>query len=220
MVWEVKMGKLKIENRLKGGHRHFKGRFLLLKDKVLNDREFLLWDLSFSLLADWDKQHGDTYGSFDYTWQEIGYFLGWEKSKVCRTAKKLINLKLWIRNEDGRLYLTGYEILENLTEITKIKKVVDLRQFIADIQNGNANLILEVATPTPYFSKEIDPPQAQTVAKMEHNTPKAPLGSYKDDSVSLRSDKEYEALSKELNYPVQDLKDMDDSIYESTGIKP
>ena len=188
------MGKLKIENRLKGWHRHFKGRFLLLKDKVLNDREFLLWDLSFSLLADWDKQHGDTYGSFDYTWQEIGYFLGWEKSKVCRTAKKLINLKLWIRNEDGRLYLTGYEILENLTEITKIKKVVDLRQFIADIQNGNANLILEVATPTPYFSKEIDPPQAQTVAKMEHNTPKAPLGSYKDDSVSLRSDKEYEDL--------------------------
>ncbi|OGM60226.1 hypothetical protein A2892_04250 [Candidatus Woesebacteria bacterium RIFCSPLOWO2_01_FULL_39_10b] len=218
------MGKTKLENRLKGWHRHFKGRFLLLKDKVLDDREFLLWDLSFSSLADWDKQHEDTYGSFDYTWQQIGYFLGWEKSKVCRTAKKLFSLKLWKRSEDGRIYLTGYRILENLTEITRINKIVDIKQFIADIQDDNAKIPQEVATLKSDFSKEIDPPQAQTVAKMEHNTPKAPLGSYKDNSVSLRSDKEYEDMWKDMGRPddftPDDMKFIDNSLTEKGGLKP
>ena len=64
----------KLKNRLKGWHRHFRGRFQLLQSKTLTKSEYILWDCCFSVLADWDSRH-PTYKSFDFTNIEIAYFI-------------------------------------------------------------------------------------------------------------------------------------------------
>jgi hypothetical protein len=64
-----------------------------------------------------------------------------------------------------------------------------------------------------YFTQE-------NVANSKPAPAKDALGSYKGNVGSLRSDDEYRRLSIELNKSVEEIKEMDESIYESTSETP
>jgi len=211
-----------LAQKLKGYHRHFRGRFLLLKNKVLTEEEYILWDLSFSTLADWDKQnHPDNYGTFNYTQEEIASLLGWHKTKVCRLSKSLFQKGFWIRQSDGKIRVVGYDILENLTEITKESGVVDLQEYVSKMQLENAEMKQEVPNSQPFSFKENINIQTQEVAKMQLSNAKAPLVSSKSKYRVLRTDEEYQKIWEEGNYTmltIDDMKWIDKNIPENTQI--
>jgi hypothetical protein len=209
-----------IIKRLNGYDRHFKGRFLLLKDKILSDSEYIFWDLCYSVLADWDKDHGEKYGTFKYSLNEAGSLIGWDKTKVHRARKSLISKGFLEKLLNGRIRVSGYEIRENLTQLSKTQKLIDLKKYLSGLKYGFSNIEHVVLNPKPFSTKGFTGNRTQTVSEVKQANPKASLGSYKVNSVPLRSNEEYEELSKELNIPPQDLKDMDESIYETTGIRP
>lgn len=212
----------KIMNRLRGYDRHFRGRFLLLHNKVLTDEEVILWDLSYSCLADWDKSHGETYGSFEYGWEEIGLLLSWSESKVSRNSKKLLLLGFW-RKQCKRIYVAGFELRERLAQITKEEKVIDLQKELAKMQLSGASLQEQVANPQVEDLKGNGQVSAQDHANLQEPNPKIPLSSFKCDCNvrnGRRSDEEYQRmLEKDPNgSDVKEMQEMDESIWESTGI--
>ncbi|GEM_PF-1938378 len=217
------MQQTKIMNRLSGFDRHFRGRFLLLHRKLLSDQEYILWDLSYSCLADWDKSHGEVYGSFEYALWEIGWLIGWSPSKVSRNAGKLYSLGFW-RKQGKRVYVVDFDIREKLTEIVKEKKIVDLQEHIADLQGVVAEAQQPHSDLQQKVSKENDDNSPQSVAKMQRADYK-PLSSFKcgcNLRNGHRSNEEYrEMLEKDANnLDIKTMQEIDESLWESTGVCP
>lgn len=195
--------------RLKGYHKTFRGRYLLLMLGALTDEEFILLELGFSVLVDWDKKnHPDNYGSFGYTQEEIGSFLKWDKSKVSRTAMKLIQKGFWGKRSDGRITVIGYEIQEHLPEITREKGIVNLQEYILKMQLENAKIQQINANLQPVASKGKDVTRAYDVARMQYFVPKEPLVSSKGNSSILRSNEEYQRRQEEGGYTMLTIDDM------------
>lgn len=213
----------KIMNRLNGYDPHFRGRFLLLRRKLLSDSEFILWDLGFSSLAEWDRKNHDPkdYGSFNYQKTEIGYLLGWHKSKVSRKAEKLITLGLWVER-DNRIFVNGFDIRDNFAQISKNKKVIDLQEYVAILQPVVAEPQPPVADLQRQTSKGSRVVSPQSVAILQPPRPKASLVSFKNEFNGHRSDEEYQEIygQNPNGLSTEDMKLADESIWESMGIGP
>lgn len=196
--------------RLKGWHKTFRGRFLLLQKGVLNNTQFILLELSFSVLADWDEEHVDTYGSFDYTWEEIGWFFSWDKSTVSRSSKKLFKLHFWDRRPDGRIQVNGFEIEKSLTRITKSEGIVDLQGYIARTQREVSKTQQIGEERQRDLSKDNIHSQAQMVAEQQQASTKEPLVSFNgESSFVLRDERKYEYAKERVKMIEEDLRDKD-----------
>lgn len=208
----------KIMNRLRGYDRHFRGRFLLLHNKALKDQELILWDLSYSCLADWDKSHGETYGSFEYDWVEIGLLLSWSGTKVGRNSKKLFLLGLW-RRQGKRVYVAGFDLRDNFAQITKEEKVIDLQRELAKMQLPDANSQNQVADLNDRVSKGNGQISDQERAVLHENHTKAALVSSKGE---CKSDEEYRRYWEEIgcpsNFDISDMKWIDANTYEEKNL--
>ena len=204
-------------NRQKGYHRHFRGRFLLIKNGVLTDSEFVLWDYSFSNLADWDKEH-EAYGCFEFSLTEIAESLNWSKSKVSRIANKLRGLGFWQTLENGTTQVAGYEIHSNYGELAKKFKIIDLQRYLSNLQFDIAVTEHFLSNQQPKGSKRIKQSSRVVVANTETHQSKEALGSYKGDIGFLRSDKEYMRIWKEMgsppNFTIDDMKWIDLNVKE------
>lgn len=213
-----------LDRKLNGFERTFRGKFVLLKENILTDNEFILWDLSFSVLADWDKNHIDTYGSFRLPQEQIGYYLNWSKSKVCRVSQELYKKNFWKEDTDGKVVITGFNIKEHLTELAKLYKLIDLQQFIANHQPPVSNSILPVAEVESETSKANGTPTIQKVAKTQQDY-NYTLGSSKGNTGLLRSIDEYKEIQdrmgkNSMDMPIDDMIWIDNFFYKTEGIKP
>lgn len=208
-------------NRLNGYGSHFRGRFLLLHRKLLSDSEFILWDLSFSALADWDKKNHnpENYGSFDFQQTEIGYLLGWHKTKVSHKAQRLFALGLWTKKE-GRVFVKGFDVRDNFAEITRSKKIVDLQEQVAILQSEVAKTQRSVVIPQRHISKENEDISSYGVAILQQPHAKVPLVSFKNEFNVLRSDDEYQKIWEENpnGLSIEDMKWIDQNIRENAQI--
>ena len=207
-----------LTKRIKGYQRGFKGRFLLLKNRILTDEEFILLDLSFSVLADWDKKnHSDNYGTFSYTQEEIGFFLGWDKTKVCRWSNKLFKKNFWVKRLDNRIMVVGFDITEHLTEITKEKGVVNLQEYISERQLDDVKMKQKIEKLQLNIPKENSIIRTQGVVKIQSLASKKPLVSSKGRFNTLKTDEEYQKIKKEGIYTlltIDDMKWIDQNVFE------
>ena len=193
----------KLKSRLKGYHRTYRGKFLFLIKSVLNEEEYILWDFSFSVLADWDKKnHPDEYGTFIYRMSDIDTMLRWGSSKTCRLSKKLFEIGLW-KKESERIRVCGYEIVENLTQITKESGIVDLQEYLAKTHSEVVNL-------QDTDSKEIGSNQSQTIVNLQSTYTKEllSLSSKFSSNKGVRTDEEYREIMKSGNYKTLTIDDM------------
>lgn len=215
------MKQTKIMNRLNGYDRHFKGRFLLLHRKLLSDSEFILWDLSFSVLAEWDKKNHapENYGSFDFQQSEIGTLLGWHKSKVSHKARKLFALGLWVKRND-RVFVNGFDIRDNFAQISRDKKIIDLQEQVAISQPEVAKPQLSDVIPQQTNPKEREAVSPQSIAILQQPSTKANLVSFKSEFNVVRSDKEYLKMWEENpnGLSVEDMRWIDQNIKEYAQI--
>lgn len=204
-------------NRLNGYDRHFRGRFLFLHKKLLSDQEYILWDLSYSCLADWDKSHGDLYGSFEYALWEIGMLLGWSASKVSRNDDKLYSLGLWKKRGD-RIYVVNFDGRDRLAEIVKEKRIVDLQEQIAISQPEIAEPQRSVAVPQQQTPKRNGAVSPQSVAILQQPSIKASLVSFKGEFKSYKSEEDYKRIWEEMGCPlsftIDDMKWIDRNVRE------
>lgn len=193
-----------LERRLRGYHRTFRGKFLLLISKSLSQQEYILWDFSFSILADWDyEKHPEIFGTFDYSLATIEKMLGWGKSKASRLSKKLFKLGLWEMTESGRIHVMGLEILQNLTAITKEEGVVDLQSYLVKMRRGD----VKIQQPETKEIKEIQP---QTAVNLQHGPPRSYLDlSYKGNSNKFvhRTDEGYGQILQNGNHAPLEIDD-------------
>lgn len=216
----------KLNNRLKGWHKHFRGRFLLLK--VLTMQEFVLWDLSFSVLADWHIPPRNTYGTFTYTNAEIGHLLNCDGSLISRRSKKLFKLNLWNKLEDGSIEVAGFNLNQNVGTLTKELGVIDLLTYLANQQVLNVNKHEQIANSQIHNPKENTQSPVQTDVNLHNETSKEPLVSFKNKFNSnaikkviikgkIRTDEEYQKIYAEGNYnglTPEDMKWIDENVSE------
>jgi len=221
----MKLNLNKLNKRLKGYHRHFRGRFNLLK--VLTAEEYVLWDISFSIAADWDKDH-ESYGTFSFTYADISYFAQCDPSTVSRRSKKLFELGLWKKLDDGSVQVCGFNVLENLTVLTKELGIIDLQSYIANQQENHVKKNTQPEEIHDAFSKENTPPSPQSHADLHEANTKEPLVSFNGESNVLikkviikgnvRSNDEYQKMYAESNHEgltPDDMKAIDESISET-----
>jgi hypothetical protein len=194
---------MKIERRLKrlnGYQKMDRNRHILASFLKFTDPEYRLLDF-YNAFYDWDKKHVDTYGHVEITDKDAGRILNWSTAKVCRTRKELIQKGL-ISTTDKSTYKMTF-----LQEPQTFNNTPDKTE-VARMETPNSN------TET-------------VIAPMQRNggyRPENPLVSFKGDVVSLRSDKEYEDIWEDMgkpdNFTPDDMKFIDWSVYEATGIKP
>src|SRR3989344_5064048 len=108
-----------LDNKYNGWYPTYRGRFLLLKNKVFSKEEYILYEASIAF-ADWDKEH-KTYGFLSLSQSEIENQIGASKGFVSRYGKVLINKGFWKKLENGIVQVIGFELIEIklLKEITK-----------------------------------------------------------------------------------------------------
>jgi len=190
----------RLDKRLKGYHKTFRGRFLLIKNRTLNSGEYILWDVSYSILADWDKKnHPDIFGTFDYSQEEIASLLACDKSTISRNSEKLFELGLWKEREDGRIEICGFDIQENLAEISKQSGVVDLQKYLAQIQQGSSQTQQQTEKIQSNSIKETSDDSSQTVAEMQHHPFKEPLVSSKYGiKFHINTKEQYEKVKEQV----------------------
>lgn len=224
-----KINQKKLDLRLRGWYKGFRGTFLLLKNKVLTPQEFVLWYLSFSVLADWDTapSRSDTFGSFPQNNKEISYFLACDPSSVSRNSQKLFKLGLWKKRDDGRTEVCGLEITKLLTKMSH-KHIVNLQDFIANPHIYDAYLNNKNETLHTNSVKENDTSYPKSDADLHPPFSKEPLISSKDESIvsfkkkvyvtgKARSNEEYRRMYEEnpsQSLPPDDMKWIDENVGE------
>ncbi len=230
-----KINQKKLDLRLRGYYKSFRGSFLLLKNKTLTTQEYVLWHLSFDVLADWDTDPSrlDTFGSFPHNNREIAYYLGWSPSNVSRHSQKLYKLGLWRKKDDGRVEVGGFAIIKMLTKMTH-KHIVNLQDFIANPQIYDAFLNHKNEILHNKSIKENTITYPKTDADLHSPFPKEPLISSKDESNvsfvkkvivtgNVRSIEEYQKMYEEngsTGMSPEDMRDIDESLsvtHEVTG---
>ncbi len=191
--------------RLKGFHKHFKGRFLFLQNKILTQEEYVLWDFSFSVLADWDKKNRpDNYGIFSHTFEEIGLLLACSASKISRNSKRLFESGLWSYTKDNRIRVNGFEIRDELIkdrlkEVTNKKGIINLQEYIAELKVDSANLQQEIAKTHKSSPKGNGVNQVQTVANLQSTYSKDTLSfPGKAESIILKSEEDYKNVVRQV----------------------
>ena len=195
-------------NKKSGGYYPtYRGKLLLLKSKALTFQEYVLYDASIAL-ADWDKKHGDRYGTLKLSQEEIEIVLGCSKGFVSRYGKELYKKGFWEKDEYGRTHVVGFELIETglLKTITKRDKVVNLQNYIANKQSYDALLQQDIAEKQLKSSKEERTFQGKSVADLQ---PPRPIS----DLVSSKGEYSFRDISGE--YSEQFKKDVEDSLLGS-----
>ena len=94
--------------KLKGYQKAPRERFLLLKEGMLTQEEFLIYEFAIAI-TDWDSRH-ETYGTFKATNQEIADYLGWKSdTSVSRHKNHLITKGILTKAADGGLKVKNFE---------------------------------------------------------------------------------------------------------------
>ncbi len=180
-----------LDNKYNGWYPTFRGKYMLLKNKVLSKEAFILYEASIAF-ADWDKDH-KTYGLLLLSQSEIETQLGCSKGFVSRNGRILINKGFWMKQANV-IQVLGFELIEIklLKEIVKKDKVVNLQKYLGDTQQLVANKGINIAK-----GKEDVPPQ--DVANLQNDKPKY-LVSSKGKYLTHRTDEDYQRIWKEGNY--------------------
>jgi hypothetical protein len=186
-----------VNKKLRGYYPTYRGKLLLLHTKKLTFQEYVLYDASVAL-ADWDKKHGDRYGTIKLSQEEIETVLGCSKGFVSRYGKELYKKGFWEKDNYGRTHVVGFELIETglLKTITKRDKVVSLQNYIANKQTYDALLQQEIAEKQLISSKEESTFQGKSVADLQPIYPISDLVSSKGE-YSLRDKSLDSGLSEE-----------------------
>lgn len=186
-----------VNKKLGGYYPTYRGKLLLLKTKVLTFQEYVLYDASVAL-ADWDKRHGDRYGTIKLSQEEIETVLGCSKGFVSRYGKELYKKGFWLKDNYGRTHVVGFELIETglLKTITRKSKVVNLQDYIANKQSYDALLQQDIAEKQLKSSKEESTFQGKSVADLQPSRPISDLVSSKGE-YSLRDKNLDSGLSEE-----------------------
>ncbi len=205
----------KLNVRLKGYCKTFKGKYLLLQNKYLTDEEFVLWDFSSYVLADWDKKNRpEQLGVFLHSYEEIALMLSWSPAKVSRKGSNLIAKGLWEKHSTGGIKVRGYEVNNKLAELTKDKKPIDLQEYLSILQPTNAKL--------QENTRSISPIKTSTEGKNNiDNLSKDALGiPFKDEYI--RTEKDYIKIWEEMGCPndftTDDMKWIDVNVAENNNV--
>ncbi len=225
-----KINQKKLDLRLRGYYKSFRGAFLLLKNKTLTTQEYILWQLSFDVLADWDTDpsRSDTFGSFPHNNREIAYYLAWSPSSVSRNSKKLFELGMWEKRDDGRIEVCGFSIIKMLTKMTH-KHIVNMQDFIANPQIYDVFLHQKNENMHNDLLKEKRASYPKTDAYLHSSDYKESLISSKDESNvsfvkkvivtgNVKSIEEYKKVYEEnggTGMSPEDMRDIDESLSES-----
>ncbi|OGH39052.1 MAG: hypothetical protein A2905_00435 [Candidatus Levybacteria bacterium RIFCSPLOWO2_01_FULL_36_10] len=199
-----------LDNKYHGWYPTYRGKFLLLKNKVISKEAFILYEASVAF-SDWDKEH-KTYGLLSLSQSEIESQLGFSKGYVSRYGGTLIEKGLWEKLPDN-IRVVGFELIEIklLKEIVKKNKVVDLQKYLVETQQL-------VANKGELDAKERACLSPQSVADLQQPLSKSDIGSFKDKYYIPRTDEEYERMWKEGNYQSltpDDMKWLDNNISEN-----
>lgn len=185
-----------VNKRLRGYYPTFRGKYLLLKENILSQQAFLLYDVSVAI-ADWDKRH-ESYGVLGSTQEEIEHILGRTKGYVSRYGKELFNKGFWLKDQHGRTHVVGFELIETklLKNITEKHKVVSLQDYIANAQQYSFVLQRIIAEAQLNTSKATNSFQDKNVADLQLSRPITDLVSSKGE-YSLRDKSLDSGLSEE-----------------------
>jgi len=211
-----------LQKKLVGWHGAYRGKFLLIKNRILTKEEYILYDASIAF-ADWDKNHTNTYGSLDLKQDEFEVLLGVSDGFVSRYGKNLFTKGFWRKRKDNLIQVIGFELIEInlLNKITKKDLIVDMQKYIADLQTNVADPQQENANFQQNFSKEENINQPQKVADLQQVVSKSNLVSYKDKVIILRSDEEYKKIIEEFSFSqlsVEDMKWIDINVCEDPNV--
>lgn len=128
----------KLKTRLKGYHKHFRGRFTLLQDNLLTTPEYVLWDYCFSVFADWTPNR-ITYGAFDLKLKDIALFIQKDETTVSKLMSSLVE-KGFIKEKGGLRYVSDFGFIHYMMGkkgkgekigIIKVKVNADCREEIS-----------------------------------------------------------------------------------------
>ena len=202
-----------VNKKLRGYYPTFRGKYLLLKENILSQQAFLLYDASVAV-ADWDKRHEGYYGVIRLTQEELESILGRTKGFVSRHGKELYKKGFWVKDNYGRTHVVGFELIETglLKIITRKHKVVNLQDYIANKQSYDALLQQDIAEKQLIHSKEEGAFQGKSVANLQPTRPISDLVSSKGE-YSLRDKNLDSGLSEE------DIRYIEESLVESTQVK-
>jgi len=211
-----------LRKKYSGWYGTYRGKFLLLKNKVLTKEEFILYEASIAF-ADWDKNHFNKYGTLDLKQHDIEYLIGVSDGFVSRYGKNLIKKKFWNKRDDGLIQVVGFELIEIslLTEMTKKNLIIDLQKYFADQQIGVENSQQKFANLQKSLSKEKGINQPQKFANLQRIVSKSDLVSYKDKVIILRNDEEYKKIKEEISFrelSIDDMKWIDLNVYEDPNV--
>ena len=188
-----------LDNRLKGYYSVPRGRFLLLKNKVLSKEEMILYDASIAF-ADWDKNHS-TYGQVLLTQEQIECLLGFGSGYVSRYGKSLISKGFWSQ-VGKRIRVQGFDLIEQrlLKNLTKEVGIVDVQKHLANTQTQVAQIQTKVANLQTNSPKGNSESQPQSFADMQTQDTKSIQVSYKDEyKFGIKSDEEYQLVKSRVN---------------------
>lgn len=159
--------------KLRGYQKAPRDRYFLLRDHILTQEEFLLYELGLAI-TDWDKTHIDFYGTFQATNQDLADMLGWSSdSTVSRYKKSLIRKGFFLLALVNRLQVKDFSSWE-------------LKKSSAKMQNTPAEIGIASANLQ-------EPP-----AKVQNSQSKNSSSSLVSSKGNLSSSKEvYEYLSDE-----------------------
>ena len=207
-----------LSKKFVGWYGTYRGRFLLLKNRILTKEEFILYDASVAF-ADWDKDHTSTYGFLDLKQNEFEVLLGMSDGFVSRYGKNLFLKGFWRIRQDGLIQVMGFELIEInlLNKITKKDLIVDIQKYVADLQTKVADSQQENVNLQQNFTKGNGEIQPQKVADLQQAVSKSNSVSYKDKDIILRSDKEYKKMYEENDcqgLTPEDMKLVDQTVYE------
>ena len=204
-----------LDKKYNGWYPTFRGKFLLLKNKVLSKEEFILFEASFAF-ADWDQRH-KTFGLLLLTQAETEHLLGFSTGYVSRSAKGLFSKGFWNKLPDNSIQIGGFDLIgiKKVKEIVQTHQVVDLQKYLAETQQPFAKKREQDA------KGDADVP-LQNVANLQTRNHKY-LVSFKDKYFIPRNNEDYQRMCEENNYQglnPEDMKLVDETIFETMGINP
>lgn len=121
--------------KIRGYQKAPRDRFFLLYNKTLTQEEFVLYELGIAI-TDWDREHTETYGTFQATNQELAEILGWDSDTTAlRHKDSLIQRGLFIQVNEDLIKPKGFEKWQLRTS-----KAAKIQDQTAKIQLTSSNL--------------------------------------------------------------------------------
>ena len=176
----------------------YRDKFTLLKEKHLTDEEFIFYEYAIHL-ADFDDKHIGKFGTFPrLTNEKLGDGLGWKIDKTGRNFKSLIKKGFLKMRNDDRVEVIGFDryIPKNAFKQKKIAPY--LQEVTAEVRSEYAKML----------SKNEDLRNTRLTSATKSSVI-SDIGSYKVNTLLLRSSEEYEAIVKELRFTGTDASDLE-----------